>query len=75
MYIAGKSFDKLKMPPLSTNPAPGISESIQHGIFAYFVPPVTLYALLGLIMWVTKRGNIDKIEEKKEELIEKGEEK
>jgi hypothetical protein len=63
------------MPPLSTNPAPGISESIQHGIFAYFVPPVTLYALLGLIMWVTKRGNIDKIEEKKEELIEKGEEK
>jgi len=48
MYIATKSFDKLKMPPLGINPAPGTSETIQHGIFAYFVPPVTLYALLVL---------------------------
>lgn len=57
MYIARKNFDKLKMPPLTNNPALGISESIQHGIFAYFVPPVTLYALLGTIMWITKRRN------------------
>ncbi len=35
-------------------PAPGVSESIQHGIFAYFVPPVSLYALLGAIMWIAK---------------------
>jgi formate dehydrogenase iron-sulfur subunit len=63
MYIASKNFDELKMPPLGNNPAPGISESIQHGIFAYFVPPVTLYALLGLIMWVTKRGKIDETKE------------
>ncbi len=55
MYIASKNFDELKMPPLGVNPAPGISESIQHGVFAYFVPPVTLYAMLGLIMWITKR--------------------
>ncbi|MCX6162430.1 MAG: 4Fe-4S dicluster domain-containing protein [Ignavibacteriae bacterium] len=57
VYIAGKDFNELKMPPLGKNPAPGISEAIQHGIFAYFVPPVTLYALLGTIMWVTKRRN------------------
>lgn len=62
MYIAGKDFNKLKMPPLALNPAPGISESIQHGIFAYFVPPVTLYALLGLMMWVTKRRKSEKKE-------------
>jgi hypothetical protein len=55
MYIAGKSFDELKMPPLGTATAPGISEAIQHGIFAYFVPPVTLYALLGTLMWITRR--------------------
>lgn len=66
IYIAGKSFDELKMPRLGNNPAPGISESIQHGIFAYFVPPVTLYALLGLIMWVTKRGKTSKTEDKKD---------
>lgn len=63
VYIASKNFDELKMPSLGVNPAPGISESIQHGIFAYFVPPVTLYALLGLIMWVTKRGKIDETKE------------
>jgi Fe-S-cluster-containing dehydrogenase component len=62
IYIAAKSFDKLNMPPLGNNPAPGISESIQHGIFAYFVPPVTLYALLGLIMWITKRGKSNETE-------------
>ncbi|RPI17736.1 MAG: 4Fe-4S dicluster domain-containing protein [Ignavibacteriae bacterium] len=63
LYIAGKNFTELKMPPLGTNPAPGISESIQHGVFAYFVPPVTLYALLGLIMWITKRGKVDELKE------------
>lgn len=55
MYIATKDFEKLKMPALGSSPAPGISESIQHGIFAYFVPPVTLYALLGTIMWITRK--------------------
>jgi Fe-S-cluster-containing dehydrogenase component len=74
MYIASKNFDELKMPPLGVNPAPGISESIQHGIFAYFVPPVTLYAMLGLIMWITKRGKIDEIKEyKNTNQVEKGE--
>ncbi len=34
--------------------APGVSESIQHGIFAYFIPPIALYALLGAIMWLSK---------------------
>lgn len=65
VYIASKNFDKLKMYPLGVNPAPGISETIQHGIFAYFVPPATLYAMLGLIMWVTKRRQSD--EEKKKQ--------
>jgi len=57
MYIASKDFVSLKMPVLENHPAPGISEAIQHGIFAYFVPPVTLYTLLGTFMWVLKRKN------------------
>jgi Fe-S-cluster-containing dehydrogenase component len=66
MYISCKKFDELKMPPLGTNTAPGISEAIQHGIFAYFVPPVTLFALLGTLMWVTKwrMGNKDEDDKK-----------
>lgn len=55
LYLASKDFSELDFPKLGKNPAPGVSESIQHGIFAYFVPPVSLYALLGGIMWITKR--------------------
>jgi len=54
LYMAGDDFSKLAFPKLGDRPAPGVSESIQHGIFAYFVPPVSLYALLGGIMWITK---------------------
>lgn len=54
MYLAGKDFSELDFPKLTDAPAPGVSESIQHGIFAYFVPPLALYALLGGIMWVSK---------------------
>jgi formate dehydrogenase iron-sulfur subunit len=55
MYLASDDFKELDFPQLGKNPAPGVSESIQHGIFAYFIPPVSLYALLGGIMWISKR--------------------
>ncbi|MCZ7603372.1 MAG: 4Fe-4S dicluster domain-containing protein [Ignavibacteriales bacterium] len=54
MYMASRDFHEFDFPKLKNNPAPGVSESIQHGIFAYFVPPIALYALLGGIMWVSK---------------------
>jgi formate dehydrogenase iron-sulfur subunit len=54
LYLAGTDFASLQFPKLSQNPAPGVSESIQHGIFAYFVPPVSLYALLGVLMWISR---------------------
>lgn len=55
MYLSGVDYAEIGFPKLSNNAAPGVSESIQHGIFAYFVPPISLYALLGGIMWITKR--------------------
>ena len=55
MYLANEDFTKLQFPKLGTKPAPGVSESIQHGIFAYFVPPASLYALLAGIMWLGKK--------------------
>lgn len=54
MYLASKDFIELQFPKLGKNPAPGVSETIQHGIFAYFVPPIALYALLGGVMWLNK---------------------
>jgi Fe-S-cluster-containing dehydrogenase component len=54
LYLADKDLAGLVFPKLGSNPAPGVSESIQHGLFAYFVPPIAVYALLGGIMWLTK---------------------
>jgi formate dehydrogenase iron-sulfur subunit len=54
MYLTNRDFEKLQFPKLGNNPAPGVSEAIQHGIFAYFVPPIALYALLGGVMWINK---------------------
>ena len=56
MYFADTDFKELEFPELHGEPMPGTSESIQHGIFAYFVPPISLYALLGGLMWITKKG-------------------
>ena len=55
MYLANQDFAKLAFPNPGDKPMPGTSESIQHGIFAYFVPPVSFYAILGGIMWITKK--------------------
>lgn len=54
LYLAGTDFANLQFPKLGQEPAPGVSESIQHGIFAYFVPPVALYSLLGVLMWISR---------------------
>ena len=55
MYLAGIDFGKLNFVPLSNKSAPGVSREIQHGLFKYFIPPIAIYALLGGIMWITKK--------------------
>ncbi|MBI5595846.1 MAG: 4Fe-4S dicluster domain-containing protein [Elusimicrobia bacterium] len=55
LYLSARDGAGIGLPALGPDPAPGVSESIQHGIFAYFVPPVALYSLLGLLMWDAKR--------------------
>jgi Fe-S-cluster-containing dehydrogenase component len=54
LYLAGHEFENFDFPDLGKEPAPGVSEAIQHGVFAYFVPPVAFYALLGGVMWMNK---------------------
>jgi len=62
MYLSNKKFEELDFPKLHDKPAPGVSEAIQHGIFAYFVPPAMLYALLGSMMWITKNRQSKEME-------------
>ena len=62
MYLAGKDFKDLDFPRLNDKPAAGVSESIQHGIFKFFIPPASFYALLGCVMWISKNKDKSKQE-------------
>ncbi|MCX7736633.1 MAG: 4Fe-4S dicluster domain-containing protein [Candidatus Kapabacteria bacterium] len=67
IYISSREFDKIGFPKLSNKHAPGVSEAIQHGIFAYFVPPVLFYSMLGTLMWINKRKKELDVEEESNE--------
>ena len=51
------SFATLGLPPFGYKGVPRLTESIQHGIFKYFIPPVAIYAALGGIMAFNQRRN------------------
>jgi len=50
MYLTAVDAKHTELPVLSASSLPPLTENIQHGIFKSFVPPLALYALLGLIM-------------------------
>ena len=58
LYLApnAKPFTELGFLDLGTEAPPRLTESIQHGVFKHFVPPVAWYGLLGAMMWITKPG-------------------
>ncbi len=55
MYLAGVDFARADLPPLDNQAPPVLTETIQHGVFKNFVPPVALYGLLGLVMLSHRR--------------------
>ena len=63
MYLANRKFEEFAFPMHSSEPAPGASESLQHAIFKYFIPPASLFALLGGIMWMGKKKNEEELGE------------
>ena len=44
-------FAALGLPPFEYRKVSGLTESIQHRIFQYFIPPIAVYSLLGGIMY------------------------
>ena len=56
LYLANKDFQEMDFPELGDHPAPGATESLQHAIFAYFLPPAMLFSLLGGIMWINRKS-------------------
>ncbi len=50
IYLASKEFINYDLPKLAEEKIPSLTESIQHGIFKSFLPPLALYGFLGLVM-------------------------
>lgn len=50
MYLAPADFKYTELPEVPPDRIPPNTENIQHAVFKWFVPPLALYGLLGLIM-------------------------
>ena len=50
MYLSTVPFNELGFLNLPEKAPPRLTETMQHGIFKYFIPPLSLYALLLLSM-------------------------
>ena len=50
MYLSTVPFESLGFLTLPEQAPPRLTETMQHGIFKYFVPPIALYSLLFLSM-------------------------
>ncbi len=57
LYLTKKqvNYAALGLPDFDYRPVSGLTESIQHRIFQYFIPPIAVYSILGGIMAYTQR--------------------
>ena len=55
LYLAPQEFESLGFLEVPDKAPPELTESIQHGILKYFIPPVALYAGLGALMYYTHK--------------------
>ena len=64
MYIAGVPFEQVNLPKLPETPTPKLSETIQHSLFSYLWSPITLFGILGAVMFGNRRTEKDDTDEK-----------
>jgi formate dehydrogenase beta subunit len=57
LYLSPVSFQAIGLPALGPEPAPSLSESIQHGIYQGFVAPVALLGALSFVTWRNRRSS------------------
>jgi Fe-S-cluster-containing dehydrogenase component len=55
LYLASIDFEKLGLPMLGDQPAGGIAQTVQHGVYKGFIAPVALYAILGAVIWRNRK--------------------
>ena len=54
MYLSSVPFEEIDFLKVDPQAPPRLSESIQHGVFKYFMPPVAWCGILGLAMWLSR---------------------
>jgi formate dehydrogenase beta subunit len=57
LYLSPVSFQALGLPALGDEPAPEMSESVQHGIYQGFIAPVVLLGALSAVVWRNYRSS------------------
>ncbi len=55
LYLAGRPFEEIGLPKLSSKAPPRLTEAIQHGLFNYGAAPLALYGGLAGLMWFVGR--------------------
>jgi formate dehydrogenase iron-sulfur subunit len=50
LYLAGAPFAELTFPTLGSESPAHLTETLQHGLFRDFIPPLSLFAVLGTVM-------------------------
>lgn len=55
LYLSPVPFDAVGLPELGPEPAPELSEAIQHGIYQGFIAPVALFGALSFVTWRNRR--------------------
>ena len=51
LYLSPVDFRAIGLPALGTEPAPALSETVQHGIYQGFVAPIALLGALSFVTW------------------------
>jgi Fe-S-cluster-containing dehydrogenase component len=56
LYISSRPMEELGFPRLSQQPPSHVTETIQHGVFKAFLPPIALFGLLAGVMKLFRPG-------------------
>ncbi len=64
LYLSPVAFQTIGLPALGTEPAPALSETIQHGIYQGFAVPLALLGALSFVTWKNSRTPPSKEEER-----------
>lgn len=54
LFLSNTPFEEIGFLPVGTSAPPHLTETVQHGVFKHFVPPVVWVAALGIAMWMSR---------------------